>query len=368
MKAGKTKFVGFGGFLGAGKTTTLKTISKYYKSKGLNVAVITNDAAENLVDTMNVAWDNNIVEEVVGGCFCCEFDQLTDTIKNLKRENIDLDVIIAEPVGSCTDLVATVVQPLKDLYEDELEVTPFMTLIDPIRAKTIFLEEDHLLSEKVVYIIKKQLEESDAILLNKIDRLTKEEKTELAAVLKELFNKEVIAFSAKTGEGLEDVIRYQSTAKQYGRNITEVDYDIYAEGEALLGWLNANVFLKSKEDMDVNNILLDFIDGMKKQFSDIDVEPAHLKISMIADKELCVANLVSNVEDPVLSNPVTSRIKDGQLVVNARVEADPEVLREKVMSNIKRVSEKFDLYFKITDIASFKPARPVPVHRYSAPV
>ena len=45
------KFIMVGGFLGAGKTTTLGRLAKYYSDQGLNVGVVTNDQAADLVDT-----------------------------------------------------------------------------------------------------------------------------------------------------------------------------------------------------------------------------------------------------------------------------------------------------------------------------
>ena len=45
------RFIMIGGFLGAGKTTTLSRLAKYYQSQGKRVGLVTNDQAQNLVDT-----------------------------------------------------------------------------------------------------------------------------------------------------------------------------------------------------------------------------------------------------------------------------------------------------------------------------
>src|SRR5437763_1942516 len=45
------RFVMLGGFLGAGKTTTLSRLAKLYQSQGRRVGVVTNDQAHDLVDT-----------------------------------------------------------------------------------------------------------------------------------------------------------------------------------------------------------------------------------------------------------------------------------------------------------------------------
>jgi hypothetical protein len=47
------------------------------------------------------------VGEVAGACFCCNFNELTSTVEQLGSDQRP-EIILAEPVGSCTDLVATV--------------------------------------------------------------------------------------------------------------------------------------------------------------------------------------------------------------------------------------------------------------------
>ena len=45
--------------------------------------------------------------EVAGGCFCCRFPDLLAAIRELQATAAP-EFILAEPVGSCTDLAATV--------------------------------------------------------------------------------------------------------------------------------------------------------------------------------------------------------------------------------------------------------------------
>jgi len=51
-----------------------------------------------------------------------------------------LDVIFAEPVGSCTDISATVFGPLREEF-DGYRVAPFTVLADPARAKELLSED-----------------------------------------------------------------------------------------------------------------------------------------------------------------------------------------------------------------------------------
>src|SRR5881392_833569 len=116
----RLRFMMVGGFLGAGKTTTLARLARFYMARGQKVGLVTNDQAQDLVDTQSLRSQGFSVEEVPGACFCCRFDDLVAKVEQLQASERP-DVILAEPVGSCTDLVATVVQPLKDLYGSRFE-------------------------------------------------------------------------------------------------------------------------------------------------------------------------------------------------------------------------------------------------------
>src|SRR5207253_5002060 len=90
----------------------------------------------------------------------------------LLQEGERPDVILAEPVGSCTDLVATVVQPLRDLYGDRFEVAPYAVFFKPSHGTRILRgEAAGGFSPKAAYIFSKQLEEADAVVLNRIDEM-----------------------------------------------------------------------------------------------------------------------------------------------------------------------------------------------------
>ena len=82
-------------------------------------------------------------------------------------------MFLAEPVGSCTDLRATVQYPLRRIYGDNYRVAPLSVLVDPIRAaRMLGLESGQGFSPKVHYIYDKQLEEADVIVINKTDLLS----------------------------------------------------------------------------------------------------------------------------------------------------------------------------------------------------
>src|SRR5262249_52426999 len=149
----------------------------------LRIGLITNDQGSHLVDTTMLSARGFPVEEIPGGCFCCRFNSLVEAATRLTQASKP-EVFIAEPVGSCTDLVATVTYPLRKLYGDAFSIAPLSVLIDPIRAMRVLgLAEGSKFSDKVVYIYRKQLEEADLLVINKCDLVTKEQLKSLRTAL-----------------------------------------------------------------------------------------------------------------------------------------------------------------------------------------
>ena len=218
-----------------------KTVRRLMRT-GRRVGIVTNDQAPDLVDTGTLKVLSSDVGEVAGGCFCCHFN---DFIGELKRVNKDLhaDVLIGEPVGSCTDLSATVLQPLKKLYADAFQAAPFSVLVDPRRLReSLAPRGQRPFPDSVLYIYRLQIEEADAIVLNKVDTLSPAEVAELKAILAQRYpGRPVFAISAQTGQGVDEWLGFVLDTQPAGQRIAEVDYDVYAEGEAVLGWLNAAV-------------------------------------------------------------------------------------------------------------------------------
>src|SRR5947208_2345554 len=121
----KARYLMIGGFLGAGKTTSVARLAQKLTADGLKVGLITNDQGSELVDTAMLRARGFDIEEIPGGCFCCRFNSLVDAANKLTEKSRP-DVFIAEPVGSCTDLVATVTYPLRRMYGTEFAIAPFI--------------------------------------------------------------------------------------------------------------------------------------------------------------------------------------------------------------------------------------------------
>jgi G3E family GTPase len=361
------RFVMVGGFLGAGKTTAIGRLARMYAKRGRRVGVVTNDQAHDLVDTNTFRNQGLAVEEVPGACFCCRFDDLVSRVESLE-DSQKPDVILAEPVGSCTDLVATVVQPLKDLYRGRFEVAPYAVLFKPSHGLRILKNQPAGgFSPKAAYIFKKQLEEADAILINRIDELNPPELEELSQLLDEqLPGTPVLRVSAQTGQGFDALAELLDRTGSYGRKILDIDYDTYAEGEAELGWLNATARLTSPQPFDLDSLLTAVLARLASVCRDLGGEVAHLKLIGMDDAgAFGVGNVVSNDTDAKLSLPSNLSPREAELIVNARVAIDPAVLEAEVKKVVAAECSARGVTAEFRNSQSLRPGRPVPTHRYA---
>src|SRR5688572_28939719 len=222
------RYIMIGGFLGAGKTTAVARLATDLHGRGLRVGLITNDQGSGLVDTSVLRSRGFATEEIPGGCFCCRFNSLVDAADKLTAASRP-EVFIAEPVGSCTDLVATVTYPLRRIYGDSFTIAPLSVLLDPQRALRVFgLAEGRAFSDKVLYIYHKQLEEAEIIVINKCDAIAPNDLVQLQAALARKFPRAaVITVSARRGDGLEDWFARLLAQSQIARRVMHVDYEVY---------------------------------------------------------------------------------------------------------------------------------------------
>jgi G3E family GTPase len=366
MTASAAKYIMIGGFLGAGKSTTVVRLAEYLRDRGKRVGLITNDQGGGLVDTELARWKGFAVEEIADGCFCCRFDTLIDAAKNLARDEAP-EFFIAEPVGSCTDLVAAVTVPLRDLYGEMFQIAPLSVLVDPFRVMQA-LEGDTRFSSNVQYIYLKQLEEGHAIVINKRDLLSEEELARITSAIEARFpGRRIFAVSARTGDGLDEWFDWLTSAEQPAVEAMELDYNLYADGEALLGWLNATAQVKAQRPFDGKQLMMFIAREIHTSLVSMGYEVAHLKMALSDDastRELAVLNLVRNDFQPeiVMSNlqPLTA----GQLTINIRAEAPPDWLRTVTIEAIERRVQTYEsLSIELQNLINFRPAPPRPTHR-----
>ena len=146
-----------------------------------------------------------------------------------------------------------------------------------------------------------------------------------------------------------------------GKRLVEVDYDVYAEGEAVLGWLNTTIEL-SGNSVDWDSFAQTLMQSLSKQFDSMGASVGHVKILVESGDKFTVSNLTGQ------SSTLTFRQSAGisnnaRLTVNARVEMMPESLENIVRTALDKVTET-SISQKIIASRCLSPGRPNPTFRF----
>jgi Ni2+-binding GTPase involved in maturation of urease and hydrogenase len=333
-----------GGFLGSGKTTLLLAAAARLRARGLRVALITNDQGGALVDTRLAVIAGVATEEVIGGCFCCRFSEFTAAAERLLQ--YDPDVILAEPVGSCIDISATILQPLKHYYRGRFRLAPFTVLVDPQKAKEL---ADAQADPYTAYLFTNQLAEADLVCCNKSD---------LHSSCPAPYD---MRLSALTGEGVAEWLdEVLAGSRVPGSRLLEVDYGYYAEAEAALGWLNWHAHLRLDGALSPPAVVGPLLDDLEDALSRAEIDIAHLKVFDDAPTGYLKASLCRNGEDPLVQgNLDASPAQTHELIVNLRARAAPERLE----AIVKQATGRLPGEISVHHLESFRPAAPNPEHR-----
>jgi Ni2+-binding GTPase involved in maturation of urease and hydrogenase len=344
-----TTLLTIGGFLGAGKTTLIAAAARRLTEQGRRVVVVTNDQAPDLVDTALVRMTGVPTAEVAGACFCCAFNDFaarTDELIAAHRP----DVILAEPVGSCVDIAATVLRPL-ERERAQLRIAPFTVCVDPAAWQAV---EDGRMPPDTAYIHRLQTMEADILLITKSDEASPDALDLLGERLTARNPAaEVMHCSAASGTGVEAWLAAVESGPAGGGQRIAVDYDRYAAGEAALGWLNAAVTLTGGHDWP--SVLLQLMRAVSAH-----LPPAHLKCLLESGELTLVANSVTGRPEPALRTLHDGAASvDARLTINARIAIDAQELRSVVTAALATLP----VPSQVRTIRAFPPGRPVPVHR-----
>jgi hypothetical protein len=337
-----------GGFLGAGKTTLLLAAAKELEKRGFRSAIVLNDQGEALVDTEYASIHGFERGEVTGGCFCCRFSELVNVMDDLRE--FSPYVIFAEPVGSCTDISATTLQPLRE-YSDTYRLAPFTVLVDPARAKELLRDDAE---PNLKFLFTKQLQEADVVCFSKSD---------VHAEMPEIDARHIRQTSAKTGQGvaawLDEMLSGTISA---GGQILDIDYEQYARAEAALAWLNLQVDIRPRVPRASAMILGPLLDQLDADFTAANISIVHLKAIMNSPAGFLKAAICANGQEPVLEGALdASPSSSHSLLLNLRALGTADQVREIVERNLRGI----DAQLIGLQISCFHPAPPKPEHRFA---
>jgi hypothetical protein len=338
-----------GGFLGSGKTTLLIAAAQELERRGLRTAIILNDQGDALVDTDYVTRSGLHFGEVTGGCFCCKLSNLIEVMDRLNEHSPD--VIFAEPVGSCTDLSATILHPLAE-YSDQYQLAPFTVLVDPSRANSLL---DESADPDLSYLFHKQIEEADLVCFSKSDLYPN------YPTLPGRAKNGIRQLSAKSGQGvsawLDEVMSGTLTT---GATLLDIDYEQYAQAEAALVWLNLQASLQSVSPHSYATILGPMLDGLDKDFTAANISIVHLKAIVSSPAGYLKGAICANGQQPVLEGAFDASPEvRHDLLLNLRTLGSSGEVRDIVEQRVRSMGAALD----DLRISCFHPAAPKPERR-----
>ncbi|MBN1876498.1 MAG: hypothetical protein JXA33_19900 [Anaerolineae bacterium] len=348
-----------GGFLGSGKTTAIIGALKLLLAEGKRVGVVTNDKGRHLVDTAFFARATIPTTEVPGGCFRCNYGDFQERIAQL-QDSARPDVIFAESVGSCVDLVGPVIQPLAALPGTGISKTTYSVFADSRLLRRRMLGLPMPYSDAICYIFDKQLEEASLIILNKIDLLSEVQIQETLSLAKTVFpDKVLLPQNSLIPKGTEAWVKLLAQSTITGIPL-DVDYDQYGAGAAQLAWLDQTLTFTVDNGQGcsvVQRLIAGLVNILREEAAPI----AHLKFFVQGEGEevkLSFDSLTSSNEWQAALPSLTANTLT--LIINARIQMAAERLRTLVGQVISETLTQAGIRYEETERSAFAPQVPKP--------
>ena len=174
------------GFLGSGKTTTLKHLLE--NTEGVKIGVIVNDVASVNIDAKLVSSSNQGIVELQNGCACCSLaDELLTSVQTLLEKKKGLDALVVELSGVADPMAIKANWQTAKLKGHpvtyQTDVTKVVTVVDACTFGTDWMAwdvageregwteegDDCAYQLKVPELLAEQVEAADLLIINKID-------------------------------------------------------------------------------------------------------------------------------------------------------------------------------------------------------
>lgn len=334
------------GFLGSGKTTAIIAATRHSLKQGKKVAIVTNDKGRYQVDAAFFESAHIPTAQVAGGCFRCSFDEFQEQISSLFHA-AHPDILFAESVGSCVDLVNTVFPPLRSVPGIQLEASTFSVFTD-IRLFRRWLDGQPLpFSDSIVYTYGKQIDETRLLVLNKMDLIDPQERSRLLAEAQQRLPGKQILLQNSLAEG--DYLPWLEYLDTEGSVPLapefQVDYTQYMDAEKKMAWYDQSLVIDDSTPAHGIQGALAFISNLIQSLREQAIPTAHIKFHINGANgahKLSFTALDFQPGGPVdnwqtgltaeLAGPI-------QMVINARVETKSYLFRELVERAIRSACE-----------------------------
>ncbi len=354
MTEKSTRFALLGGYLGAGKTTLCLALAQRLRSsKGLESAIIMNDQAGTLVDTRFMAKAGFDVSEVLGGCFCGNMEEFVKSARSLvgsKRPQ----VIMAEAIGTSTNVLANVIAPLRTLYPGEFSVAPLLVAVDGHRARNLLARPDPMsgLGQRAIPLV--QVREAEVIVITKSDLLDDLGRKEaLEAVAREAPGVRAVLCSTRTGEGIEELTELIASQDVSSRAPLAMDTRFFDLEKADMGWYGCRVDLSAADGIDLSMLTSLLMKGIAAR---LDVSKvAHLKVMVDSPAAALKVSMVEGEVQVDLLRGGRYLRGEGSLILNARVRGARQALAAACSEALRGACDQCGCDMKVMEETALRP-------------
>jgi hypothetical protein len=290
--------------------------------------------------------------EIPGGCFRCNYGDFQERIAQL-RQNARPDVLFAESVGSCVDLVGPVLSPLAALSgENEMRVT-YSVFVDIRLLRRHLAGLELPFSDNVSYIFAQQLEEANILVINKVDLLPGQAEAILEQAQQRFPDKTLLLQSSLTPEGVALWLAVLRTGHPLPP-VLMVNYGPYGAGASELAWFDERLTFELPAGQE-RVVVIRLLTAILASLRQLDNPVAHLKF-FIQDAETGTKISFTSLDEadweqqlpPRLQSPLT-------LLINARVQMDAERLRVLMMDILHNTMTDTGTTYQSTGANAFAP-------------
>ncbi|MDK2825948.1 MAG: hypothetical protein PWQ44_1125 [Methanolobus sp.] len=334
----KMKVIIIGGFLGSGKTTTLRNLGKHLIDKGHKIAIIVNEVGEVGVDGETISSSGLVTKELTSGCICCSLKVSMEFTLDTLIEDYNPDVVIIEPTGIAFPLQIKEHIELMDL--GELSFAPVVTIIDASRFGAEW--------KQIPKFIENQIKESEIVCINKIDLVDRE--TIASSTQKALeINPDaiVVEFSAKNAddkfERFMDLLTGESDLHQEREDMNSM------EVSGVGSYAGEYSITSNGKDVDkITSMLVHMLVDIKDKVKEINPDfVGHVKISFKSSSGLVKGSLTSSDGEPVVEildekGNGDEHIKFLSAVTKVEKEKLVKIVDSCIQANLKKEAVEFE--------------------------
>lgn len=342
------KFAVFGGFLGAGKTTTMMALTRFYSERFAPAAMISNDLGEgvDLADDRFARLSGCRASQIEGECICFCRDRLRERLDACYAEGCEL--VVSDIPGFGVGALEHVYHGLEAECPGEYELAPFTVITEPRNVELLRAGGGEL-----GRILDAQLREADLIVYNKRDTVGAARAGEDLSFLASRWPEaEIVAISAREGTGLETLARALREGRASLRH-PDIDYDdelLQNEMGSLSEYYLQYRALVCCFDFDGGAYLADLAERVRGRFAARGYAIPHLKLlAWGPDGDFGKADLLGTDRPVELTRPFERPCTELAVILNASAACPPEELDAIVTRAAEESSEKYQL-----DMAVYK--------------